>query len=229
MVKPRLLKSFEERPLRRALIAALVMAGVLGAASPASRARAQGPSVAVTREEPVIERREFDSSRPPANMPKLTAPESGVCDTTFQLSAGIGYSVEVVGPTSINLWVDKLDITTRQHINIFTVRGAPAKLRAHEEGHREISEHYYRNAVAVVRAAAAPLIGRKFTGNGASRAAAEKDAVNKVQAVLEGAYMLRTRMRSIAANERYDEITEHGLNLIDEADAIARVLGADNG
>jgi hypothetical protein len=47
--------------------------------------------------------------------------------------------------------------------------------------------------------------------------------------VLESAYMLRTRMRSVAANERYDEITEHGLNAVDEADAIAHVLGVDRG
>jgi hypothetical protein len=227
VVKASLLKSFEARPLHSGLIAALLGVAVLVPAAPASRAQTHGSSVAVTREEPVIERREFDPTRPPASMPKLTPPESGVCDTTFELSAGIGYSVEVLGPTSINLWVDDLDITTRQRINIYTIRGAPAKLLAHEEGHREISEHYYKNAVTALRTVAAPLIGRMFTGSGADRAAAEKDAVNKVLHVLESAYMLRTRMRSVAANERYDEITEHGLNAVDEADAIARVLGVD--
>jgi hypothetical protein len=222
-----LLKSFEARLFRSAATGALIVVGAFGAAAAASRAHAQSASVAVTREEPVVERREFDPSSPPADMPKLTPPESGVCDTTFELSAGIGYSVEVLGPTTINLWVDGLNITTRQRIKIYTIRGAPAKLLAHEEGHREISEHYYEDAVAAVRVAATPLIGRMFTGNGTDRAAAEKDAVNKVRAVLLNAYVLRTQMRSDAANQRYDTLTEHGLNAVDEAEAIERVLGGD--
>jgi len=190
-------------------------------------AHAQPSAIKVTREEPVITRQEFDPRRPPRNMPKLTPPESGVCDTTFQLEIGVGYSIEVLPPSAVQLWVDELDISTHLQINIFTLAGAPSKLRAHEEGHREISEHYYRNAEDAVRAAARPLIGRMFTGEGANRKSAEQHAMRQITTALEEGYMTRTRIRSMAANERYDEITQHGLNAIDEAEAIAMVVDRD--
>ena len=191
-----------------------------------SSAGNQDSTITVTREEPVITRTEFDPRRPPANMPKLTPPESGACDTTFELGIGVGYSLEVPSPTTVNLWIDELDITTRLKINIFTQAGAPAKLRAHEEGHRQISEHYYREAEASVRAAARPLIGRMFAGVGADRKAAEQDAMRQITVLLEQGYMNRTRLRSIVANERFDEITEHGLSSLDEAEAIAIAIDA---
>jgi hypothetical protein len=190
-------------------------------------AHAQSSAVKVTREEPVITRQEFDPRRPPRNMPKLLPPESGVCDTTFQLRIGVGYSIEAMRPSIVQLWVDELEISTHLQINIFTMAGAPAKLRAHEEGHREISEHYYRNAEDAVRAAARPLIGRMFTGEGVDRKSAEQDAMRQITTALEEGYMTGTRIRSMAANERYDEITEHGLDSIDEAEAIAMALDGD--
>jgi hypothetical protein len=202
-------------PLSRAFAAAALLCAL----------QAQAQPVVVTREGPVITRREFVRDSPPPNMPKLTPPESGVCDTTFELAASIGYSLEVTRQGSVKIWVEGIDIITRQWINIFTLAGAPPKLRAHEEGHRAISEHYYADAAVVARVAATPLIGRMFMGTGADRAAAEKDAQRKVLAVIEQAYMTRMRVPSVAANARYDELTEHGLNALDERDAIAQAIG----
>lgn len=51
--------------------------------------------------------------------------------------------------------------------------------------------------------------------------------MRQVTAALENGYMIRTRIRSVAANERYDELTEHGLNAVQEAEAIAAAIGAD--
>jgi hypothetical protein len=41
--------------------------------------------------------------------------------------------------------------------------------------------------------------------------------------------MARVRIPSAAANERFDEITNHGANPIDEAEAIALALGEPAG
>jgi hypothetical protein len=208
--------SLHKFPSLRALLACALLAPLPISAQP----------ISVTREAPVVTRIEFERERPPPSMPKLTPPESGVCDTTFELAAGIGYSLEVTGAGSIKMWVEKIDIVTRQRIDIYTLAGAPAKLRAHEEGHRAISEHYYANAAVVARVAATPLIGKMFTGSGATRGAAEKDAQSKVLAVIEQAYMTRMRGPSVAANARFDELTQHGLNGFDEAEAIALAIGS---
>lgn len=206
---------------RRALLRASLAVAV-AYLTPAARAQ---PSVRVKREDPVIVRREFERGSPPPDMPKLTPPESGVCDTTFELSAGLTYTLDEIGPGSVTLRVDGLDIVTRQRINIFTLAGAPAKLRAHEEGHRAISEHFYKDAASVARLVATPLIGRTFSGEGGDRAAAEKHAVGKVITVLEQAYQARIGPPSEAANVLYDRLTEHGLNFVDEDEAIAQAIG----
>jgi len=202
------------------LAAAVLAAGTL----PGGKGRAQRSAVRVKRDEPVIERTEFDPRRPPRDMPPLTPPESGVCKTTFELAASVSYSAERLTRTSARIYVDELDIVTRLRFDIFTVKGGPPKLRAHEEAHRAISEHYYKNAPRIAEDIGRRLIGATFEGSGADEEAAQRDGFEKVVAEIERAYMARVRIPSAAANERFDEITNHGLNPIDEADAIEQAL-----
>jgi hypothetical protein len=185
--------------------------------------------VRVTREAPVIVRAEFDPRRPPPDMPALTPPEAGVCKTTFSLDAAVNFSAEQLSRTTTRIYVDELDIVTRVRFDIFTSLRAPVKLRAHEEGHRAIGEHYYESAAAIAEEIGRGLIGTSYDGEGADIEAAQRDAFDKVVAEIERAYMARVRVPSAAANERYDEITSHGLASIDEAEAVAlAIAGGDS-
>jgi hypothetical protein len=209
---------------RRAFL--LVAPAVLGAiVAPGGRVGAQRPAVRVKREEPIVERRVFDPRRPPRNMPPLTPPESGVCKTTFELAASVSYSAERLSRTTARVYVDELDIVTRLRFDIFTVKDGPPKLRKHEEAHRAIGEHYYRDAARIAEDIGRRLIGATFEGSGVNEQAAQRDGFEKVIAEIERAYMARVRIPSAAANERFDEITNHGLNPIDEAEAIDLALG----
>jgi hypothetical protein len=178
----------------------------------------------VEREEPVISRTEYDPRRPPRGMPELTPPESGVCKTTFELSASVTYSAERLSRTAARVYVDELDIVTRLRFDIFTIKDAPPKLRAHEEGHRAIGEHFYKNAAQIAADIGRRLIGQTFDGIGEDQETAQQDGFGKVVAEIERAYMARVRIPSAAANERFDEITNHGLNAIDEHEAIRLAL-----
>jgi len=210
---------------RRTLIA--LTAGLLGAGLLRSRlGYAQTSAVRVTREDPVINRTEFDPRRPPRDMPPLTPPESGVCKTTFELAANVTYSAERLSRTTARVYVDELDIVTRLEFDIFTVRDAPLKLRAHEEAHRAIGEHFYKDAATIAEEIGRRLIGTTFDGTGADQDAAQQDGFEQVVAEIERTYMARVRIPSAAANERFDDITNHGLDPIDEAEAIALALGA---
>lgn len=210
---------------RRALL--FLAAGTLAGASLRSVAGyAQRPAVRVTREEPVIERIEFDPRRPPRGMPPLTPPESGVCKTTFELTASVSYSAERLSPTTARIYVDALDIVTRVRFDIYTIENAPPKLRAHEEGHRAIGEHHYRDAATIAENIGRRLIGKTFEGRGADEQAAQRNAFDKAVAQIEREYMARVRIPSAAANERFDELTNHGLDPIDEAEAVALAIGA---
>jgi hypothetical protein len=65
-----------------------------------------------------------------------------------------------------------------------------------------------------------------FDGAGLDQENAQENAFGKVIAEIQSDYMARMRIPSAAANERFDEITRHGLDEIDEAEAIARAIGA---
>ena len=208
---------------RRALLGC--EAGLPVALCSSLAASAQRSAVRVTRETPVVERREFDPRQPPSDMPPLTPPEAGVCKTTFELDAGVTYSAEPLSRNTARIYVDALDIVTRARFEIFTVAGGPEKLRAHEEAHRAIGEHYYEDAAMIVEGIGRRLIGATFEGRGANQVAAQRDAFAKVVADIERAYMARVRSPSAAANERFDEITRHGVDPIDETEAIALAIG----
>lgn len=208
---------------RRALLSYAVTAPVVGLLC-GRRAVGQGSPVRVTREEPITVRTEFDPARPPPEMPPLTPPEAGICKTTFELSASVTYSAERLSGLTARIYVDGLDIVTRLRFDIYTAQGAPPKLRAHEEGHRAIGEHYYGDAAKIAADIGRRLIGVTFDGTGIDQEAAQENAFGKAVAEIERDYMARMRVPSAAANERFDEITRHGLEAIEESEAIARAI-----
>jgi hypothetical protein len=178
------------------------------------------------REEPVVRRHEFDPRRPLPGMPTLTPPESGVCNTTFELAANVTYSAETLSANTARVYVDQVELTTRLAFDIYTIENAPPKLVAHEDAHRAIGEHFYRDAPRIAEEIGRRLIGAAFDGTGVDQDAAQRDGFEKVIASIERAYMARVRMPSAAANARFDEITNHGLNAIGEDEALALVLKA---
>jgi hypothetical protein len=209
-------------PNRRAFLELAAAAATVGLSRAVAQPRDRS-AVRVEREEPVITRTDFDPRRPPADMPPLTPPEAGVCKTTFELSAGVSYSAERLAGGA-RIYVDGLEIATKLRIDIYTALDSPPKLRAHEEGHRAIGEHYYRSSGTIAEDIGRRLIGRSYEGRGADDAAAQRDAFGKVVAELERAYMARVRVPSAAANERFDEITNHGLAAIDADEAVALAI-----
>ena len=211
---------------RRATLRAVVALGAAAAVLPGG-AWAQHAAVRVHRERSVVQRIEFDPSAPPPGMPKLTPPEAGVCNTTFELETGVSYAVEPLTASTVLITVGELDLTTRVMFDIYSVTGAPQRLREHEEAHRRIGEYYYRNAAAAAERIARALIGERFEGTGATEDAAQKNALEKVLVSIETDYMARTRDRSAAANVRFDAITNHGLEAIDASTAIARAVAVD--
>jgi hypothetical protein len=187
---------------------------------------AQSSAVRVMREPPVVTRAEVDPLRRKPDQPIFGPFESGVCNATFEIQTSIGYSVEV-SRQSVGLHPTSIEVVTRLKLDIFTLAGGPPTLLAHEEAHRAISEHYYDDAADVARKLGAALIGKSYTGTGKTRAAAEKSAFDKAVTGYNEAYFERVRARASAANQRFDEITDHGRKAITAAEAMALALAPD--
>ena len=130
---------------------------------------------------------------------------AAVCSNVFEIEASIESAIDVLAPTAVRAHPENFELTTRLKVTIYMPTGAPQKLRAHEEGHRAIGEHYYRNAEAAAREAATALVGRSFEGSGADRAAAERAAGELVLAALKDGFMpgrTRAALRPIRATTR---------------------------
>lgn len=196
-----------------------VAAACFGILLPAAKAAA---SVTVTVEPPVREQVVFDRDRPPRRLPTDAGENSAACSNVFEIEARIASAVEELSPTTVRVYPDKFDITTRLRSTIYLPARRGYEMREHEEGHRAIGEHYYYGyAESAAREAAELLRGRSFEASGADRAAAEQAAGALVRAALKDAFMQKTHARSAAANARYDVITNHGRKAITAADAIA--------
>ena len=189
--------------------------------------RAEEHPVTIKKNPPKITRQAFDPKRPPAKMPKLTPPESGVCHFEFTVDAGLVTLIDETSPTTVEVEVDSVDMILDLEIAIWAMTAAPKKLLSHEEGHRQLCEHYYKDAEKIAERLGRQMIGRKATGKGANKKAATDDATHKLLKDLNLAYMSETRVRCSAAQKRYDQITRHSLNPIPEADAIAQTIASE--
>ena len=207
--------------LRLRCFAFLLLVGVSAALA------ADEHPVTVKKNPTKIARRSFDPNRPPAAMPKLTPPESGVCHFEFTCDAGIGVFVDQTAPNTVEVEVDSVDLVLDLAVDVWAKNGAPPKLVQHEEGHRQICEYYYKDADAIARRLGKAMIGRKATGTGKDKAAATEAAQQKLLTELNLAYMTETRVRCSACFVRYDAITNHGLKPIGEAEAIAQAIAEE--
>ena len=181
----------------------------------------------MTVEPPVREQVVFDRNRPPRSIALDVDQGAAACSNVFEIEARIASTVEVLSPTTVRVYPERFDITTRFRSTIYLPARRAYELQAHEEGHRAIGEHYYGHAESAAREAAELLIGRAFEASGADRPAAEHAAGALVRAALRDAFMQRTHARSAAANARYDAYTDHGRKAITVADATVFVIAED--
>ena len=70
-------------------------------------------------------------------------------------------------------------------------------------------------------------MGKTFSGTGKDKQSAEDDATNKAIQQITKAILDQTRVRAVACNDRYDQITNHGRNPGSQADASAKAESSD--
>ncbi len=161
----------------------------------------------------------------PGNLPehvRFTDREAGVCSTVFRCSARFRARwTEENGRPSAAV-ISDIAITTAVDIQIHVRADSGADILAHEETHRRISEYYYARAEEVARRVATPLLGRTVPFDRSGGAA--EPVMAPLEQELIAAFMWETSARSGYAQERFDEITDHGRKPIANAVAMERAL-----
>src|SRR4051794_13537061 len=79
--------------------------------------------VTIKKNPPKITRQQFDPKRPPARMPHLTPPESGVCHFEFTVDAGLGTFTDEINPNTVEVEVDSVDMVLDLEIDVWAMYG----------------------------------------------------------------------------------------------------------
>ena len=166
--------------------------------------------------------RSFDPANVPADMPPLGEGEEAECDSNFVSDANVSGRMQKINSTSATVTVAQVRVTLHLKITIWVPNGATQHVIEHEEGHREISEHYYRSADKLAAEIAAPYIGRQIAISGSDLNAEFRNALLQLGKDLTAAY--NSKLNPDPAQQRYDDLTDHSRNDRDPKEAAAQAI-----
>jgi len=107
-------------------------------------------------------------------------------------------------------------------VTMWLPTGAPAKLLAHEEGHRRIDQRVYEDAVKPARAAAHGLEGQVLRASAADCTSAEQIATQSAADEFCRNYLREIGRRAARVSDEYDRLTAHGTKSAPAEDAAIR-------
>lgn len=184
--------------------------------------------VTVDRLEPVIERKTFNPNRKPPEMPKLVGKEAAVTQSYYGADSRVGGEVVDSQQTEegvvVKVQVDTVRMTLKMSATIWLPTNGNAKIKNHEEGHRKIAEHFYKDAKQIATKLADELIGQTITGKGRTTDAAASNALKEAANRLGTQYLAQTDIPCGIAQKTFDELTAHGTNAVKEDKAIEQAI-----
>ena len=214
-------------PLRKyillcVLLGIVLLAGLTMWHQSASPAAKQAPSLTIDKLPVAFFMHTFDPSAPPADMPPLAAWEEAECDSNFVSNANVRGRTEMVDGTHGVVAVTDVKVTLQLAINIWVAEGAAKRVIEHEQGHRQISEHYYETADKVAEQIAATYLNKQISATGRDLNAEVNNLLQQMGAEITAEYS--RRLNPNLAQNRYDDMTDHGRNDVGAAEAVAEVL-----
>lgn len=176
-----------------------------------------------------VQVRTFDPADPPPEMPPLKGDEAAVTASVFGI--GSRFEVEILhdsqsgGTHRAEVKIDSVSATLTLTITIWVPHGVSRAVMAHEQGHRRISEQFYKDAEKLTRDVAGRYIGRKSVGEGRDSTAAAQAALNVAIKEFAQDYLRVIEVPAARVNDIFDAITDHGRNAgITEDQAIQRAM-----
>ena len=164
----------------------------------------------------------FDPVAPPADMPPLAEGEEAECDSNFVSNASLKAQTKRINAAQAALTVTEVKVTLQLKINIWVPQGATQHVMEHEQGHQQISEHYYQTADNVAEQIATPYLGKPVSVSGADLDGEVNQALQKMGAEITAEYS--HRLNPGPAQQRFDEITDHSHNDVSASYAVAQAL-----
>jgi len=166
--------------------------------------------------------RTFDPAAPPSDMPTLPAGENAQCDSDFISDANVGGQTRRTDATHATLTITRINVTLGLNLTIWVPTDVTPHVMEHEEGHRQISEYYYRNADKLAEQIASAYMGKQVELSGADLNAASDKALEQVASEITNEY--NRELNTEPTQLLYDSITDHSRNEVVAQDAIDHAL-----
>ena len=115
-------------------------------------------------------------------------------------------------------------VSTELSIKITLPNNPYESLRAHEEGHRNINEHFYETAGRAARHAANSILDKEFSCSADNFEVAKNLAVAQASLAIRTEYLRYVSDPATNANKYYDELTDHGRKMIDPKKAVREAV-----
>jgi hypothetical protein len=174
-------------------------------------------AVKVTKGEVKVGYKTFDPRNLPDPPPPLKGDEAAVCVYSFGVESNVKYGYRAPGngagggrTVSTNVELGAVEVSVSLSIVIWLPTNATAQLKAHEEGHRAIAEHYYKDADAIAKRVARQVVGRKIPIKASDIEAASRKEIERVNKELCDKVLGEMEGPCAKAQDIYDEITDHG-------------------
>jgi hypothetical protein len=212
----------------RTIIVLCVLVGLVAFVSlkwrgSASRNEAKETPAAVVNKLPVhFANRTFDPTSPPSEMPPMTPGEAAVCDSNFVASANVSGDTQPTDATHASVTVTRVKVTLQLNITTWTPTDASPRVVEHENGHRQISEHYYETADKVAERIAATYLGRQTEISGSDLGGEAGKLLQQIAAEITAEY--GKQLNPDPTQELYDSITDHSRNDVSIQDAVSHAI-----
>ena len=184
--------------------------------------QSEQPQVEIIKMPAQIGTRYFDPKSPLSDRPPLTGPEEAVYAGDFLSDASVGGQVMQADGTRAKATINRIKVTLKLNITTWLPNNPQRWTVDHEEGHRQISEYYYRQAEVVARRIAEPYLGKTIDLSGTELRKGLSAAIDKIAEEITNEY--RRQIPVETTQDRYDTITEHGRKDIPVPDAVAQAL-----
>jgi hypothetical protein len=204
------------------LLAALLFAGLGCRNQASSHSLEPAAAMSIEKQPPTFAIRTFDPATPPADMPPISGGEQAFCDSNLVSTASVKGQPEKIDATHAALTVIGVKVTLELKITIWVPKGVTQHVMDHEQGHRQISEHYYETADKVAQQIAACYVGRQVSVSGANLDEAISKQLQQLSADITAEY--NDKLNPGPAQQRYDDLTNHARNDVVAGDAVAQVL-----
>ena len=176
----------------------------------------------IEKQPPVFTNRTFDPAAPPAEMPPLAEGEAAECDSNFISKASVaGRSLQSDGTHAV-VTLRYVRVILQLQVTVWVPSDASQHVIEHEQGHRQISEHYYKSADQLAERVAAKYLGKEVPISGPDLKSEFDKLLQQAGNEITDEYGRDLNVK--AAQLRFDTITDHSRNDVDAREAVEQTL-----